>query len=1537
MKKVLKWAGIALAIPLVLVALLAALLYVPPVQQWAVKQATAYASEKTGLKVEVGAVRLEFPLNLALEQFTVTDPKKALEKTDTVAHVDKLVASVDLLPLLHSEVVINELSFHRMRLNTGTFIPQARVAGTVGLLTLNSRRVALAEQLATVQRAQLSDADLLVELSDSVPPDTSTSKNKWKILTEEVLFNNTAVKVRMPGDSLRLSALLGRAAVYGGKFYLETANYVTDSIRVNEGKLTFDRPYLPRQKGFDANHIDLSGVALAVDSFYYCAPVLRLVVRRGELADKSGLALRSASAVVHLDSTRLWLPRFALTTSESSLQGDVDYPLNTFSDTFPGRLCATLHGSVGKQDIMRFLANERRPLFQRHYPNVPLRVDGVLRGNLRKLSFTGLHVDLPGAFTLHASGEARRLNEPQQLWLDSKLQVRARRVNFLLALAGTRLPEGVAIPSNIGVDGRVHLSGKQLATRFTATQGGGRLVGDARMDLAKMRYTADLSATRLPVQNFLPHRGLSPFTGSVKVNGSGTDPMAPSTSIRADARITAFHYSGYNLNRVTASGRVNNGVIHAQINSNNDLLRGTVGFDALTGKRLRATVTADVLYANLHALRLTEQSLTAALCGHVDVETDFKDLVKVKGDVTDIVVSDGKRHYRPTDMRVDITGSADTTHANVDCGDFKLRMDAADNYRRLLKHGTLLANEIAKQLEDRVIDQVRLRERLPLAKISLDTGSGNFFMSLLRKEYGVDLDSISMHLTSSPETGLNGMAAVNRLVVDSMQLDTIRLQLASDANGLTYSGQVRNGKNNPHYTFNALFNGALANGSVRLNTKVYDATNRLGIALGLAGRMENRGLRFSLEGDNPVLGYKQFKVNPDNYLFLAENRHVFADLKLTADDGTGVMIYSNNDNTEALQDITCSLNKFDLHRVLSVIPYAPDVAGILDGDFHIIQTSQDLSVSSKLSVEKLVFEQNAMGNLEAEFVYMPKADGSHYIDGILSREGTEVAKLSGIYASKGEGNIDAELTLDRTPLSYINGFIPKQIIGLKGYGEGTLTVKGSLMKPQVDGEVYLDSAYLVSVPYGVELRFDNDPVRIVNSHLLFENFAMYSHNASPLDIAGYFDFSDLSRMNLDIKMRARNYQVINARENYRSEAYGKAFVNFFGTMQGPVENLKLRGRLDVLGSTDMTYVLRDSPLTTDNQLEGLVAFTDFSDEKEEDIVRPAITGFDMDLMLNVDESAHILCALNGDKSNYVDLNGGGSLRMRYNTVDNLRLSGRYTLNNGEMKYSLPVIPLKTFTIQDGSYIQFTGDPFNPRLSITATESVKAPVSNSLGISRSVAFTCGVIISKTLKNMGLQFIIDAPEDMTLHNELQTMSVEERGKLAITMLTTGMYLADGNTSGFTLNSALSSFLQNQINNISGNALRTLDVSFGLDNTVDATGAMHTDYSFKFAKRFWNNRLRIVVGGKISSGNVDPNRDNSFFNNVSFEYRLNETANQYLRLFYERDSYDWLEGYVPQFGVGFLWKRKLNHFKDIFRFKEDNDTPPAPQPDTLKTRTR
>ena len=141
--------------------------------------------------------------------------------------------------------------------------------------------------------------------------------------------------------------------------------------------------------------------------------------------------------------------------------------------------------------------------------------------------------------------------------------------------------------------------------------------------------------------------------------------------------------------------------------------------------------------------------------------------------------------------------------------------------------------------------------------------------------------------------------------------------------------------------------------------------------------------------------------------------------------------------------------------------------------------------------------------------------------------------------------------------------------------------------------------------------------------------------------------------------------------------------------------------------------------------------------------------------------------------------GGGDLSFQYTPEGNIILNGRYSLLSGEMKYQLPIIQLKTFHIQSGSYIQWNGNAMNPLMSIKATERIRSSVAQEGQASRMVNFDVGVNITNTLENLGFTFIIDAPDDGTMQNELASMSAEEKNKVAVTMLVTGMYLTEGST--------------------------------------------------------------------------------------------------------------------------------------------------------------
>lgn len=1532
MKNFLKWGLIAISIPLILLITLATLLYLPPIQRWAVKEATQYASREMGMNITIGGVRLHFPLDLRLEDVAIVQPSQHQLQADTLARVRDVVVDIQLIPLFSKQVMIDELAFHQMKVNTMQLVKDAKIQGSIGTFTLQSHGIDLGKEQLKIDKALLADADIDVALNDSVPQDTTKTENFWKINVEKVQLLRSKATIHLSNDSTDIMATWDEAQIEGGRFDLYKGHYALNHFFWNGGNVHYDQRYAKQVKGLDPNHLALDKVHLLLRNLDYISPQLNVQVDKLAFQEKSGIAVSQLQTKVFLDSTHVALPYFRLNTPESSIEAKVKMDFNTFDKTNPGKMNVDLHAKVGKTDMRKLAANVPVGLW-RKLPNYPVELDAVLRGNMKSIQILNAKIKMPTACKIIANGTVHNLDTPDKLQARLNIDGEAPNISFVNAFLPTSLQQSIRIPKGITLKGNVLTNGNFYKTNLKMAQGGGNIALQGEIQLQKMQYKAVLRTYRFPLQNFVRQQGLKPITAHINLQGRGTNVFSNATQITATGKIDAWKFQQYNLSGVNLRVNMARGVAKAQIQSHNDLLNGAINLDALVNpKRLQATFSCDIASVDLHKMGLTQNSLTLALCTHLDVNSDLKENHRLQGRISDITLRRDKQVYRPEDLTTDILSTPDTTHAIVNCGDFALNMDAQGGYEKLVKHGKKIAIELQKQIKEKYIDEASLRKQLPLARIYLHTGKENFFMRVLRY-YGVALKQAHIDMQASPLTGLNGKMQVDSCVVDSILLDTIRFNVTSREGKMHYTAQVRNNKKNPQYVFDARLEGMLHSREASMKARIYDANQQLGVALGVQGMMVDDGIRLSIMDDHPILGYKSFAVNDSNYVFLASNRHVSANLQLRAEDETGIQVYTNDANTEVLQDITFSLNKFDLERLLSVIPYTPNVTGIMNGDFHVVQTTEDLSVSSAVNISKMTYEQYDMGNISSEFVYMPKNDGGHYIDGILMQNERQVASLSGMYHNEGGGRIDADLKLEEMPLELVNGFIPDRMIRFKGLADGTLSVKGSLSKPNVNGEVFLDSSYVASDIYGVDLRFDNDPVTIHNSRLLFENFQLYSHNDSPLVVAGMFDFSDLDHLMLDVRMRTNNFLLIDAKENYRSEAFGKAYINFLGMMKGELDNLQMQGKLDVLGATDMTYMLRDSPLTTDNQLEELVKFTDFSEKKEIDIERPQLRGFDMDMTININENAHILCGLNADKSNYVDLIGGGSLRMRYTVSDNLKLYGRYTLNNGEMKYSLPVIPLKTFTIKDGSYIQFTGDPMNPRLNITATETTKATVANGGQDGRIVEFECGVVVSKTLNNMGLEFIIDAPSDNAMSGQLNTMDKESRGKLAVTMLTTGMYLADGNTAGFSMNSALSAFLQTQINNIAGKALKTLDIEMGLENVTDAAGNMHTDYSFKFAKRFWNNKLRIIVGGKLSSDNSATPQNNTFFNNVSFEYRLNEGSTKYLQLYYNRDSYDWLEGNVGKYGFGFIWRRKLATFRDIFKWKDDKEVIPIPANDSVK----
>ena len=203
------WLLIAL---LVLIILIPVLVYLPPVQRFAVNKASQWLSEETGMDVSVGEFRLKFPLDLSLGDVL------ALQDGDTAVFAKNLDVSLEMLPLLKSQVKVAEVELGNAVLHTNGLIPSLKLDGRVGTLSVKADSIDLKQEYGIVNRLKLKDTDLTITLADSVPPDTTESApTKWKFDLADVQTENVNLTIQLPpaADSTHVTARLGDGHIKG--------------------------------------------------------------------------------------------------------------------------------------------------------------------------------------------------------------------------------------------------------------------------------------------------------------------------------------------------------------------------------------------------------------------------------------------------------------------------------------------------------------------------------------------------------------------------------------------------------------------------------------------------------------------------------------------------------------------------------------------------------------------------------------------------------------------------------------------------------------------------------------------------------------------------------------------------------------------------------------------------------------------------------------------------------------------------------------------------------------------------------------------------------------------------------------------------------------------------------------------------------------------------------------------------------------------------------------------------------------------------
>lgn len=1517
-RRVLKAAAWIVATPVLLFLLCAALLYLPPVQRWAVGVACEKLSASTGLDVRVADVRLRFPLNLAMHGMSAVDA----ESGDTLVAAAALATGIRPLPLLRGRVEAAEVLLEQAQVDTRDWIDALSVAGRIGRLELAGNEVSLGEHLIRVGRLQLEDAALHVALADSVPPDTAPSEpTQWRVELPEIALREVSFGLLLSpqADSMRVAMRVGEGDL-GGALDLGNGVYDFTDVAMRQSDIAVDLAAGGAAAGFDASHVRLREADIRIPHVRYDGDGnLDVDIRQLEATERCGLALhRDTRLLVRMDSVSLAVDSLHLASQAGTrLEGFFHMDLTAFSDTLPGQFETELEGVVARRDLAAFAPDYGKEM--ESLSPLPMQLEARARGNLQRLEVERLRVELPGQLTLSAEGQAR----DQFGTMATSVRLDAPDASFVKCFLPADVRDAFRLPRDLQLQADVQV-GERIAALGTLLTPAGSALFDVDYQPKGDKYDVALTTEAFSVNQFVDLAEPVSLTGHVEASGSGFDFLKSTARAEATLDLQEARYGKFNLSQTRASLQLRDGRLLCSLDADNPQLSTVAQLSgAVQPSPLNLHADLDLAHADLRSMGLYGDELVASGHGSVDFQYDFERELSLRADIDGLRVRMDGDTLQAERFDLSAATSADTTYALLRTGDLDFDLRTGENLFDMLSHSQRLVSAAQKQWEERALDIDALKAYLPNASLRMHAGRQNpvaRFLAIQQIAYGhVDAD-----LRSTPQYGLLGTALATGLQAAGVQLDTVSMTLRQDSDRVDFRTLVDAPDQSSFKAFTASLSGYVSptEGDARLLFQ--NQRKETGIDLGLHAQVGDSALECSLYPEEPVIGYKTFSLNRTNYLRLTRGNRLQANVLLKGVGDHSLIAIQANPADTLLQDIHALVKDLDLADVLNVVPGMPEMAGRFNLDANYRQTSRRFWVSGETHLDDFAYEGTQVGNVRGDFDYMPQPDGLQRVKMTVGYEGREVATVDGQYNPAEQGHIDTDIQLDSIPLALTAPFIPNQTIVLGGTMSGRLHVAGGTDDLSIDGELQPSQVTVGMPQYSVSLRMADDPITIADGLISFDRLQLYGSTDQNLTLNGWIDLSDLAAMRMNLSLYGRDFKLVDAPRSAKAVIFGDVWGDVFARVSGTMSDLKVRGLVKVLKNSNVTYVMEDTPLSVDDRLSDIVTFVDFTapPDTTEQMDR-SLTGMDLSLTLIVESGAKLNCEFSADKQSYVNVQGEGNIAINMTPEGVFTMTGRYTVSEGEMKYTLPVIPLKTFTIAQGSYVEFTGEPMNPTLDFTATEETHATVTDASGNSRSVLFNTGLQVTGTLEEMQLLFTIEAPEDLSVKNELSALPKEDKNKLAVGLLCTGMYMSSTNTSGVSANNALNNFLQNEINNIAGKALATaVDVDMGLQQSTRDDGTTRTDYSFKFSKRFFSDRLNVVVGGRVNTdGNRQENEAGAYIDDVSLEWRLNSGGTRYVRLYHEKNYDNLIEGELTVNGASLVLRRKLDKLSELLIWKKDD----------------
>ncbi|MDX1629038.1 MAG: translocation/assembly module TamB domain-containing protein, partial [Fulvivirga sp.] len=1248
---------------------------------------------------------------------------------------------------------------------------------------------------------------------------------------------------------------------------------------------------VPVQKAFDPAHFWVQLINADFRNSYMKSFNFEGTVEKLSFSEKKGTELKSFEGRWEFNKTGASINNMNLQFNQTSMAGDLEvrYPSLKAISQQPDLLYFDIdleQSTISWGDVLYF-----QPALKGTVPYLgpadKISLSTNMQGRMDQIEINHLNVQGLNATQLTTGGVVKGLPEIQQTYFDLKpIHLVTGRKDIKKIIADTLLPANVTIPKNIEV--KMAFNGRMNEFKtdavFKTSLGNLSFKGNlAREKDSVLTYDGHLDVNKLQLGKVINNDSLGMVSLVGDFTGRGITLETVNTEI--NLQVSQVNFNSYAYHNIDMCGIFREEQFMGELDfADPNLALDFDGIISLNDSVPRYRFTLDLEKADLQALNLSNQDIKTRFLLKADIQTGSLNQVDGVVDMKHITISKDNAIYQIDTLS--LIASTDSSFTDIQF------------------ISPILDASLKGDFDINTIDEVFVNhfnyyfETEQKSKTSLQPHSFAFNVNIKNPDFIKDVvvTGLTEFVPGAIEGSYNSAKKqldvdinIPRLVYQGTVVDSLKATINADEDTLQYQLTVDEIVQSGFNITNVMLGGGIENDRVGVDLKVYDQDMKKQYHLaGLLSRTQG-DYYFNLKKE-PLINYESWEVNPENQLIFGNN-NIWVENFVLRKHVQKIKIDSKINNEQDTL-LTAQFNQFGLdflgedEETNQLI-----LSGILDGQI-------DYNMSRNSSYADVKFTDfSYLGDTLGTIDLQARNRGAETNLDVKVRHKINEMYVTGKIVQDQNTNLDLKVDLSPLNLATIEAYTGGALDNMSGTLKGALDITGTLEEPDINGSLLFNQAAFVVDYTGERYFIDNSAIKFNQRGIAFDNFAIRDSDKKNLTVKGNILTADYANFDLNLKLEAEDFQLLNTEKEDNELFYGKLHVTSSVDVRGTLKNPVIRTDL-TLENSDFTYVIPETKITV-AQRKGVVEFFDadvendpfFNKEVEEkDTTEMWVSGIDLIANISIVNSSNFNVVIDPITQDRLAVSGDANLTLTMKPAGDMTLTGRYEVNEGYYKLNFYGIAKREFNITKGSYLLWTGDPFNAQLNVTASYSVKAtPIDEE--VRQKIPFIVYLDIKDQLISPDISFRLALEEEgaapLSVQSWVSNVNRQESllNQQVFSLILFKSFMArgqgasgDSDVAQSTARNSVSRILTNQLNKL-GRKIKGVELSFDLESyqDYDESGSTvgRTQLELGLSKQFFDDRVIVKVAGNFDLEGSEGNQRSAsdFAGDIQIEYKLTE----------------------------------------------------------------